>query len=679
MASAPVTPVAGAFFMAFQAFVSRLLQLAPLQRRLLLIAADGLLIPLAVWLSFWLRLADPFSRYLESSLWMLPTALLMGLPLYALTGQYKGLTRYVGSLALYRLACRNAALVALVALVGLLLRLALPPRSSWILLWVLLTGLTGAVRFALRDGLMSVQSRPRDALTRVAIYGAGAAGIQLAASLRIAGSHSVDLFLDDAAHLWRREINGVPIHPPQILQQRTHQIDQVLLAIPSLNRQRRRRIVDDLQELGIPVLQIPSLEDITSGRARIDALRPIAIEDLLGRDAVPADPRLLGPGIAGDCICVTGAGGSIGSELCRQIIRLDPRRLVLLENSEPSLYSIHQELRGLLPTGCELQAVLGSATDQRLVERVFRDYNVNVLFHAAAYKHVPLVEANPLAGLANNVVSTRVICAAAQSHGLRQVVLISTDKAVRPTNVMGASKRVAELVMQAHSIDLQSSTRFAMVRFGNVLGSSGSVVPLFRQQIAAGGPITLTHPEIIRYFMTIPEAAQLVLQAAVLSEGGDVFLLDMGNPVRIKDLAERMVRLSGLSVRDSQNPNGDIEVVCTGLRPGEKLYEELLIEADSEATIHPLIYRAREQALPPQRLWPILDAMQAALSVQDVPGTLDLLAQLVPEWKRNQELTDPAPMESGGATPKAAKRPGSPLRQQRNEAQPQDMKTIATP
>jgi FlaA1/EpsC-like NDP-sugar epimerase len=622
--------------MEFRTLTTTLLRLGPLNRRLILIATDALLLPLAVWLSFWLRLAHPFTSNFVEGLWLLPAVWLIGLPLYALSGQYKGLTRYVGSLVLYRLAGRNGLLVLLLALTGVVLRLPLPPRSSWLLLWVLLTGFTGAVRFALRDVLLSLQNKPRHALIRVAIYGAGAAGVQLAAALRLAGSHSVELFVDDAPHLWRRDINGVPIQPPQLLRERAAEIDQVLLAIPSLSRNRRRRITSDLQELGIPLLQVPSVDDITSGRARIDALRPMAIEELLGRDAVAPNPDLLGPGIAGACVCVTGAGGSIGSELCRQILRLQPRRLVLLERSEPSLYAIHQELQGLLPEGVDLEPVLGSAADAALVERLFSQQGVSVVFHAAAYKHVPLVEANPLAGLANNVLSTRVVCRAACAAGVNEVVLISTDKAVRPSNVMGASKRLAELVLQAYAQEGNGPTRFAMVRFGNVLGSSGSVVPLFRKQIAEGGPITLTHPEIIRFFMTIPEAAQLVLQAAVLAEGGDVFLLDMGDPVRIKDLAEQMVRLSGLSLRDAHNPNGDLEIVCTGLRPGEKLYEELLIDADSQPTSHALIYRAQEQALAPELLWPQIDALEAAIQRQDVAAALEVLAELVPEWTRGE-------------------------------------------
>jgi FlaA1/EpsC-like NDP-sugar epimerase len=620
----------------------RALRLSPLRRRFLLIAADVLLIPLSVWLSFWLRLADPWSLLLQDSLWMFPAAWLIALPLYALTGQYKGLTRYVGSGALYRLAGRNGLLVLLLAMAGVMLQVPLPPRSSWFLLWLLLTGLTGTVRFALRDALLKLQDGIGQNRVRVAIYGAGAAGAQLAASLRLAGSHRITAFLDDAPQLWRRTIHGLPIHPPEHLKRLSAEVDQVLLAIPSVSRRRRRDIVGDLQTLGIPVLQVPSVEEITSGMARIDALRPIAIEELLGRDSVPPDPQLLGPGIEGAVVCITGAGGSIGSELCRQILQLRPRKLLLLERSEPSLYAIEQELQAVLPPDVQLLPVLGSASDAALVRAQLQREGVQVIFHAAAYKHVPLVESNPLAGLANNVLSTHVLCRAASELGVKRLLLISTDKAVRPTNVMGASKRLAELVVQASAQELAAqagvaggrlSTRLAMVRFGNVLGSSGSVVPLFRRQIAAGGPITLTHSEIIRYFMTIPEAAQLVLQAGELAQGGDVFLLDMGDPVRIRDLAEQMVRLSGLSLRDHQHPDGDIEIECTGLRPGEKLYEELLIDAESEPTAHPLIYRATERAVPPHQLWPQIEALEVALRQQDVEAALEVLARLVPEWQ----------------------------------------------
>ena len=606
----------------------------PNVRRLVLLVIDALLLLLSVWFSFWLRLAHPFhTSFIPVGSWLLPVVLLIGLPLYAFTGQYKGLTRYVGSTAFYRLAFRNCLLVFLLASFGFIFRLPMPPRSSWILLFLLLTGFTGAVRFALRDFLLNLRLNKFKHQLRVAIYGAGQGGAQLAAALRLAGNHKIVVFLDDNPAYWRRSVNGVPIQPPQVLKDLNLSIDQVLLAIPSLTRSERRRILDGLQRFGIPVLQVPSVDDLTSGRARIDALRPIAIEDLLGRDEVLVESELLGSQICGSVVCVTGSGGSIGSELCRQILALSPVRLILLERSEPALYAIEQELRPLVPDGVALQAVLGSATDFLLLKNLFDHHAVDLVFHAAAYKHVPLVESNPLAGLANNVFTTVNVCRAAIATSVRQVLLISTDKAVRPTSVMGASKRLAELVLQGFAAE-NSSTLFSMVRFGNVLGSSGSVVPLFRRQIAAGGPITLTHPEIIRYFMTIPEAAVLVLQASVLAEGGDVFLLDMGEPVRIKSLAEHMVRLSGLSLRDATHPDGDIEILCTGLRPGEKLYEELLIDAEALPTAHTLIYRAKECSLPSEQLWPQLDLLENAIESKSVDVALDLLAKLVPEWRR---------------------------------------------
>ena len=592
---------------------------------------DALLIALAVWLSFWLRLAHPWSPHLFAvGAWLLPSALLIGLPVFVLTGQYKGLSRYLGSRALYELAGRTGLITLLLVGQAELTGWPAPPRSSWVLFWLLLTGFSGAMRFALRDLLLGWQRRGKAPSTAVVIYGAGAAGAQLAAALRLGQHHSLLAFVDDNPDLWGRSLAGVDVLPPQDLP--GLQAEQVLLAMPSLKRIARKRIVDQLQALGLPVLQVPSIEEITSGKARIDSLRPVAIEELLGRDPAPADPQLLGPGIRGKVILVSGAGGSIGSELCRQILSQRPHKLLLLERSEPSLYAIDQELNRVLPSGVELVPLLGSARDPVLVDRALRQHGVEVIFHAAAYKHVPMVEANPLAALGNNLLATQVMARAAIAAGVERFTLISTDKAVRPTNVMGASKRAAELVVQA--LAQGSSTCLSMVRFGNVLGSSGSVVPLFRQQIASGGPITLTHPEIVRYFMTIPEAAQLVIQSAVLARGGDLFLLDMGEPVRIKSLAEQMVRLSGLSLRDAAHPEGDIEIVCTGLRPGEKLYEELLIDAASEPTAHPLIFRASEPGVPPEQLWPLMERMEAAIARHDISAALDLLAELVPEWRR---------------------------------------------
>ena len=624
------------------AFRARLMGLPPLSRRLLLGTIDVLLIPLAIWLSFWLRTAEPVGSHLLASLWLFPATWALALSVYALSGQYRGLTRYVSSPAIYAVALRNGVSVLLVFVTGQMLPVTMPPHSIWLLLWLMLTVLTGGVRFALRDLLLQATQPRQRHRTRVVIYGAGAAAAQLAASLKLANSHTVVAFLDDSPDLWRRDLAGIAIHPPQRLPEliEKQQVEQVLLAIPSLSRSKRRRIVDEIQQLGVSVLQVPSLEEITSGRARINTLRPIAIEELLGRDAVPPDPQLLGPGITGRMLCVTGAGGSIGSELCRQILQKNPRSLVLLESSEPALYAIHQELRMRLPRGVELHPVLANAADLQQVEQVFIRYGVQVVFHAAAYKHVPLVESNPLAGLANNVLGTRSVCSAASRTCVEQVVLISTDKAVRPTNVMGASKRVAELVVQASASHATGSTRFAMVRFGNVLGSSGSVVPLFREQIANGGPITLTHPEITRYFMTIPEAAQLVIQAGAMANSGEVYVLDMGKPVRIMDLAQRLVELSGLTVRSQANPKGDIEIKTTGLRPGEKLYEELLIGNDPQPTPHPRIMKAREEAMPWGTLEPTLDQMAQILQAHDIPALKQLLQTVVVGYEPAADVVD---------------------------------------
>ena len=420
-------------------------------------------------------------------------------------------------------------------------------------------------------------------------------------------------------------------------------LDKVLLAIPSLSRNNRREIIDYLQKHCVEVLQPPSIDDLTKGKASIDSLRPIEIEDLLGRDIVEPDPNLLGPGIKGNVVCVTGAGGSIGGELCRQIVSLNPSKIVLFEINEPSLYKIQKELNNKFNnTNIEILPILGNACDPNLLRKTFQNNQVRLVFHAAAYKHVPLVEINPFQGIFNNFLSTKFVCEASLASGVDQMILISSDKAVRPTNVMGASKRLSELVIQSFAENninsvVNKKILFSMVRFGNVLDSSGSVVPLFREQITNGGPITLTHKEIIRYFMTIPEAALLVIQSAVLAKGGDLFLLDMGEPVLIYDLACKMINLSGLTVKDLNNPNGDIQIITTGLRPGEKLFEELLIDGNAEKTIHPLIYHAKPKSIPSDELFVLFDELQNnLLNMQDEQKALSLLAKIVPEWTSSQ-------------------------------------------
>ena len=613
--------------------------LSPNKRKLIRFFIDAFLIPIA--LLFCLILFPEIVKLnLNEKIVLINFSIFIGLTLYLITGQYDSLTRYSGSISFYNLALRNIVLVLLLIILGKIFSLYLLSYRAWLLVYISLTGFTGLTRFILRDLLLFKNVSGSEDKTKVAIYGAGSAGAQLLPSLRLSGKYEILYFLDDEPQLCNSRLNGVKIYSPNILNKNQYQLDQVLLAIPSLTIKRRREIINYLQKYDISVLQIPSIEDITSGKSNIDNLRPITIEDLLGRDSVLPDASLLGPGIKGEVICVTGAGGSIGSELCRQIIRLRPKKLVLIEMSEPSLYLIEQELIKNSSVGIEIISVLGNTTDFNLISKLFKSHKINIVFHAAAYKHVPLVELNPLQGILNNAISTNVVCKAAKYAKLKKLILISTDKAVRPTNILGASKRLAELIVQAFSEEEKLSnntsnekTIFTMVRFGNVLGSSGSVVPLFQKQIKNGGPITLTHPDIIRFFMTIPEASQLVIQSSVLAEGGEVFLLDMGEPVKIYDLACQMVRLSGLKVKNNKNQFNSIEIKTTGLRPGEKLYEELLIDSKALKTRHKLIFKANEKSISPSILWDQINLLEVELKKYNTKKALLILQKLVPEWK----------------------------------------------
>ncbi len=623
----------------FKPILKYIYELSPLKRKFIRIALDALLIPLAICASS-LFFVEISKINLKENFLLIVIALLAGLPIYAFSGQYKGLTRYVGSISFYNLALRNFFLIIVLLIFGIFFGLYDLSIKKFILVYFSITIFTGLSRFVLRDLLLRQNTLENPLKNRVIIYGAGSAGAQLLASLKFMKNLSIIGFIDDQPQLWGRSINGYKIYSSQILKNFEEKIDQVFLAIPSLTKKRRKEIMKDLQKFNLPVFKIPSIEEITSGKAEIDNLRPITTEDLLGRDSVMPEPSLLGPGINDKVICITGAGGSIGSELCRQIIKLDPKRIVLYENSEPSLYLIEQELIKLNSKKIEIVSILGNATNKELVTKIFLENQIDIVFHAAAYKHVPLVEKNPIEGIYNNAFSTKYVCEAAKYAGLQKVILISTDKAVRPTNILGASKRLAELIVQGFAEEEKNlkkidKTIFTMVRFGNVLGSSGSVVPLFEKQIKNGGPITLTHPDVIRYFMTIPEAAQLVIQSAVLASGGEVFLLDMGEPVKIYDLACQMVKLSGLRLTTKKTNDLDIEIITTGLRPGEKLYEELLIDSKSESTKHKLIFKANEKNIYPDTLWKYLNKLENELNNQNKEKVLSLLQELVPEWKMN--------------------------------------------
>lgn len=492
--------------------------------------------------------------------------------------------------------------------------------------------------------------------TVVAIYGAGAAGQQLAAMLRRAAEYHPVVFLDDAPGLRGRMVEGLPVLAPtdKRLADRLQSkgVQQIYLAIPSLKATRRRAILESLGIFPFHVRSVPALPELMSGGARLDQLTEISIEDLLGRDAVPPIPGLLEKCIRGKGVLITGGGGSIGSELCRQVLSLQPRELVVLEQSEIALYLVEQELlalAGALDGATALSFQLGSVTDAPRLRGLFAKFQIDTVYHAAAYKHVPIVEHNPAEGLRNNALGTWKVARAAAAAGVGYFVLISTDKAVRPTNVMGATKRVSELVVQGLAEEHPGSI-FSMVRFGNVLDSSGSVVPLFRKQIESGGPITLTHPEVTRFFMTIPEAVQLVIQAGAMARGGEVFVLDMGEPVKILDLATKMVRLSGLTVRDSTDPQGNIAIEVTGLRPGEKLYEELLIGGDVSGTEHPRIMRARERKADWKRLEVELESLDRTM--REGTGAAVNVREVLTRWVAGYRQQDSTPAGHGsGAAP----------------------------
>jgi FlaA1/EpsC-like NDP-sugar epimerase len=510
-------------------------------------------------------------------------------------GLYRAVIRFMGQQAVWAII-RGVSYSTMVLGATIFFTQATVPRSMPFIYWGLALFLIGGTRLLVRayyqDKLYSV-------CDKVIIYGAGESGRQLLTTLNHGDQFRAVCFVDDDHYLQRSVINGVQVMPPAKIAAliEEHDIAQVLLALPSVSAEQRREIINSLVDLPVHVRTVPKFEDILQGKASAAEIQDIELEDLLGRDTVPPHPELIDRCISDKVVMVTGAGGSIGAELCRQIVLAKPRELILLDSSEYALYNIERELRAALDVAhieVELVALLGSVQDKRRLRRIYGTFNVQTVYHAAAYKHVPLVEYNIAEGVANNIFGTRYAAEAAIEAGVETFVLVSTDKAVRPTNIMGASKRFAEMLCQAMASD-QDQTRFCMVRFGNVLGSSGSVVPLFREQIKGGGPITVTHPEVTRYFMTIPEAAQLVLQASAMGLGGDVFVLDMGEPIRILDLAHRMVRLSGYNVRDEENPQGEIDVEFSGLRPGEKLYEELMLGDNVAGTGHPMIMRAEDE------------------------------------------------------------------------------------
>jgi FlaA1/EpsC-like NDP-sugar epimerase len=608
------------------------------QRQFAAVAIDAFLCIAAVWIAFSLRLGvwDLFSEPIAI---FAVTALLLWYPIAWKVGVYRSLIRFSGARTIADLAIACAVLTIPLSIAFVVFRFPLVPRTLCLLHPIIFLLLLGSSRIAIRFVLLDLLKVVSVDVRRVLVYGAGRAGQQLALSLRHEPQVLLVGFVDDDFRLDGQRLDGVPVFGSHRLTEilADTDVDEVLLAIPSASRTRRREIIETLQDEEVFVRSLPNLTGVIEGSVTVNDLREIQIEELLGRETVAANELLMSKTTAGKVVLVSGAGGSIGSELCRQIIQCRPARLILLEQSEYALYAIEQDLIELmreLEIEVPLALELANASERSSMSRIYRHHKPDTVFHAAAYKHVPLVEANPISGLRNNIMGTLHSVAAAEAVGVANFILISTDKAVRPTNVMGASKRVCELILQARAAQPGGTTIFSMVRFGNVLGSSGSVVPRFKAQIEAGGPVTVTHREITRYFMTIPEAAQLVIQASAMAKGGEVFVLDMGEPVKIYDLATSMVHLSGLSVRTAENPDGDIPIIETGLRPGEKLYEELLIGDNPEETKHPRIMRARERMMAWEDLDRELQILDTEIRVSgDSTAAVQILGRLVPEFR----------------------------------------------
>lgn len=634
----------------------------------IVIFLDLILCGFSVWLAFGLRL-DQWT-YFQGQQWIvLITAIGFSFPLFIYFGLYRAIFRYTGSATLPLMASVFIIYTGLFFSIFTLLGVSNVPRSIGIIQPIVFFIEIGISRYFARYWLGNINNIQRTfyrAQSLALIYGAGSSGRQLAKGLSSNDEMLIKGFIDDDPRMQGSTVNGIPVYPNIDLQDLFHRLNitDVLLAIPSASQERRIEIIASLNGRGVRVRTLPDLTDIASGRVRMRDLHDLDMNDLLGRAVVSPDIGLMEKSIRNQVVLLTGAGGSIGSELCRQIIKFSPKSLVLVDISEHSLYLIYEELKrdliGLeddrlkevsqdqnslphLALPVKLVPCLASVRDSDLLLKIFRTHQPVTVFHAAAYKHVPLVEQNPAEGIRNNVFGTLTCAKTSLECGVRNFIFVSTDKAVRPTNVMGASKRIAELVLQAMA-DLNTkadhSTNFSMVRFGNVLGSSGSVAPLFSAQISAGGPITLTHSEVTRYFMTIPEAAQLVIQAGAMAVGGDVFVLDMGEPVRIYDLAAKMVYLSGLLVKDEANPHGDIEIKVTGLRPGEKLYEELLIEGNPQPTAHPKIMKAHEEFLSWGDLQQELEKLNDALDACDEKLIRGILKKLVPGYRSNGNAVD---------------------------------------
>lgn len=608
----------------------RVLALGRQYKKALMVLADCVALPVALWSAFALRLTQWWPvEYLQPSWWLFIAVPIAGVIIFARLGLYRAVVRFMGAQAIWAVARGVMMLAVLMWAAAYFFELERFPRSIPINFALVALVYVGGSRLLVRNYYHWLIGHYVNK-TPVMIYGAGSSGARLASVLSDGAEYTPVGFLDDNPSLWKATVSGLPVHPPAEAGQLIEElgVTHILLALPSATKAERRRILEQLADHAVHVKTIPTMPELISGEA-LESLREVDPEDLLGREPVPPVEGLVMASITDKVVLVTGAGGSIGSEICRQVLRNRPKVLVLYELSEYALYRISQELKELEQEeglSVPVYPILGSVLNEARVRRIITRFEVQTIYHAAAYKHVPLIEHNIFEGVRNNALGTRVLARAAQQAGVERFVLISTDKAVRPTNVMGASKRLAEQVVQNLAAEGgEGATVFSMVRFGNVLGSSGSVVPLFKQQIETGGPVTVTHPDITRFFMTIPEAASLVIQAGSMAEGGDLFVLDMGEPVKIVDLARRMIQLMGYEIRSQDNPDGDIAIEFSGLRPGEKLYEELLIGGDVIGTEHPKIMRAHEEFLTREQLEQILRGIESAMEQEDCDAALEWL------------------------------------------------------
>lgn len=618
--------------------VRRFLSLSRFHKQLVMLSADMMMLFFALWASFSMRLGQLYVP-LKTEYWLFIIAPIIAIPIFIYLGLYRAIVRYIGFRALWTIikavtlyAAIASAIVYFVGFEGI-------PRSIAIINWLATILLIGGSRMVIRwwfAGIEAFGTVPQKLKRNVVIYGAGTAGIQLASVLGYSKEYNPVAFLDDNDDLHNNTINALRVYPIKDLDKVILKldVDEIFLAIPSASHTTRKRVIQLLEKYPVHVRTLPSMTEVADGKIKLEDIKEIDLEDLLGRDSVLPDKALFDACIKDKLVLVTGAGGSIGSELCRQILSRNPKKLVLFEQSEYNLYCIEQEFKQLIENNhwhTELVAILGCVTNEKRVSEVLSHYSVDTIYHAAAYKHVPLVEHNVVEGVRINTLGTLTVAESAMKNNVSTFILISTDKAVRPTNVMGASKRFAELVLQALATQ-KSSTKYSMVRFGNVLGSSGSVVPLFREQIKQGGPVTVTHPDIIRYFMTIPEAAQLVIQAGAMGtngEGGNVFVLDMGEPVKINELATKMIHLMGFTVKNENTPDGDIEIEYSGLRPGEKLYEELLIGNNVTGTVHPRIMRAEEDSYSFDEVLNFLERLRDSIKNSDSEKIRQLLVEVV--------------------------------------------------